>query len=159
MAMVRMDGKGRVLIPKKIREHLGMSVNEVVFVYAFEGLIYMRKAKIEGGPVLENIEGLGLTALATSNEPRHSRELVIWALSRRPVMTFRQLRSVLRKRRGKMSSQGTWKMLRELKENGQVKKLTQNEYIIHPDWIKAVRRFCEVVEQRQEAFKVFRQVE
>lgn len=155
MAMVRMDGKGRVLIPKKIREHLSMSVNDVVFVYAFEGLIYMRKANIDGGPVLENIEGLGLKALAPSNEPRHSRELVIWALARRPVMTFRQLRSVLKKGRGNMSCQGTWKLLRELLEDGQIKKLAHNEYVINPEWIKAIKRFCEVVEQRQKAFQVF----
>lgn len=68
MAIVRMDGKGRVLIPKKIRERLGMSVNEVLFVYAFEGLMCMRKASMDSGPVLEDIRRLGLSALAPSNE-------------------------------------------------------------------------------------------
>ena len=38
-------------------------------------------------------------------------------------------------------------------------QLARSLKFAHPDWIKAVRRFCEVVEQRQEAFKVFRQVE
>ncbi len=155
MAIARMDGKGRVVIPKKIRERSGMSVNDVVFVYALEGLVCMRKARLDGGPVLENIEGLGLTALAPSREPRHSRELVIWALVRRPMMSFRQLRSVLKNRRGGISNQATWKLLRELMEEGQIKKLATNEYVINPEWIKELKRFAEVIEERQKAFQVF----
>jgi len=155
MAMVRMDGKGRVLIPKKIRASLGMNEKEVFLIYAMENVVYMRRANINGGTVLENINGLGLTALAPSNEPRHSRELVIWALARRPVMTFRQLRSVLKRWRGNMSYQGTWKLLREMLEDGQIKKLGHNEYVINPDWIRDLKRFGEVVEQRQRAFEVF----
>jgi bifunctional DNA-binding transcriptional regulator/antitoxin component of YhaV-PrlF toxin-antitoxin module len=155
MAMVQMDDKNRVLIPKKVREHLGLNKREVFLIYTMENVVYMRRAGKIGGPVLENIEGLGLTALAPSKEPRHSRELVIWALARRPVMSFRQLRSFLKKQRGNMSCQGTWKLLRELLADGQIKKLAQNEYVINPEWIKSIKKFCEVVEQRQRAFEVY----
>ncbi|MBN2331045.1 MAG: hypothetical protein JXC85_04455 [Candidatus Aenigmarchaeota archaeon] len=68
MAMVQMDGKGRVLIPKKMRESLKMGVNVVLFVYAFESVVFMRKVSTDNKSVLESVERLGLTALAPSNK-------------------------------------------------------------------------------------------
>lgn len=48
-----------------------------------------------------------------------------------------------------------WKSPGEKREEGQIKKLGHNEYVINPEWIRDLKKFGEVVEQRQEAFRVF----
>ena len=64
MAMIRMDGKGRVVIPKRLREQLGMAANEVLFAYTFESLLFIRKVSADKKSVIESVEKLGLAAPA-----------------------------------------------------------------------------------------------
>ncbi len=58
MAIARLDGKGRVVIPKRIRERIGIKENSAVFVYACESLVFLRKVDMDKESVLESIRRL-----------------------------------------------------------------------------------------------------
>jgi len=59
MAIARLDDKGRVVIPKRMREKVGIHENSTVFVYTFENLVFLRKVDMDKAPVLESIRRLG----------------------------------------------------------------------------------------------------
>ncbi len=94
-----------------------------------------------------------LPTLSPFGQPRNSRELVIWGLAQMGFMTFRQLRALIRRSRGQISHQGTWKLLRSLIEDGQVAKLARGEYTINPEWIEELRRFCDIIEEKHKVFQ------
>jgi len=58
MALARLDNKGRIVIPKKIRDKLGISEKSAVFVYTFEDLVFLRKVDMDKASVLESIRRL-----------------------------------------------------------------------------------------------------
>jgi len=58
MAIARLDGKGRVVIPKRVRDSVGMSKKSAVFVYSFESLVFLRKVDVDKASVLESIRRL-----------------------------------------------------------------------------------------------------
>ncbi len=59
MAMARLDDKGRLVIPKKLRDSVGISENSAVLVYTFEKLVFVRKVEMDKESVLESIRRLG----------------------------------------------------------------------------------------------------
>jgi len=63
MALVRMDDKFRVVIPKKLRESAGISEKSSMFLYTFEDIVLLRKVDTENGKFLggiEKLKGLGV---------------------------------------------------------------------------------------------------
>jgi bifunctional DNA-binding transcriptional regulator/antitoxin component of YhaV-PrlF toxin-antitoxin module len=58
MALVRMDNKFRVVIPKKLRESIGIFKRTSLFVYTFESLIFIRKVEADKAQILESVEKL-----------------------------------------------------------------------------------------------------
>ncbi len=58
MAMVRMDNKFRVVIPKRLRESIGIFKKTSLFVYTFESLIFIRKVEADKTQILESVEKL-----------------------------------------------------------------------------------------------------
>ncbi len=58
MAMVRMDNKFRLVIPKRLRESIGIIKNTSLFVYTFESLIFIRKVESDKTQILESVEKL-----------------------------------------------------------------------------------------------------
>jgi len=58
MAMVRMDNKFRVVIPKRLRESIGIFERTSLFVYTFESLIFLRKVETDKARILESVEKL-----------------------------------------------------------------------------------------------------
>jgi len=58
MAMVRMDNKFRVVIPKRLRESIGIFEKTCLFIYTFESLIFLRKVNPDKASVLESIKKL-----------------------------------------------------------------------------------------------------
>jgi AbrB family looped-hinge helix DNA binding protein len=59
MAMAHLDSKGRVVIPKRVRDKVGISEKSAVFVYAFHDLVFLRKVDMDKASVLESIRRLG----------------------------------------------------------------------------------------------------
>jgi len=59
MAMARLDDKGRVVIPKRLRDSVGISEKTAVFIYTFETLVFIRKVDSDKKSVLESISRLG----------------------------------------------------------------------------------------------------
>ena len=59
IAMVRLDGKGRIVIPKRLRESVGISEKTAVFIYTFESLVFIRKVEGNKKEVLESLSRLG----------------------------------------------------------------------------------------------------
>ena len=59
MAMARLDDKGRVVIPKRLRDSVGISEKTAVFIYTFENLVFLRKVDVDKESVLESIRRLG----------------------------------------------------------------------------------------------------
>lgn len=59
MAMARLDSKGRVVIPKRLRDSVGISEKTAVFIYTFESLVFIRKVEADKTSVLESIRRLG----------------------------------------------------------------------------------------------------
>jgi len=98
-----------------------------------------------------------LPTLSPLGQPRSSAELVVWALANRPVMTLRQLRSVIRQSRG-ISHQGVWKLLHGLMEDGVVTKVIDGKYSLSRQWIRDLRRFCAIAELNQQAFEIDEEV-
>jgi AbrB family looped-hinge helix DNA binding protein len=58
MALVRIDDKFRVVIPKKLRESAGISEKSSMFLYTFEDIVLLRKVDTENGKFLSDIEKL-----------------------------------------------------------------------------------------------------
>ena len=58
MALVRLDMKNRLVLPKRIRERVGIRAGDVLFVYSFEKLVFLRKADVDNKPVFEGIRRL-----------------------------------------------------------------------------------------------------
>jgi AbrB family looped-hinge helix DNA binding protein len=46
VALVRVDDKCRLVIPKRVRQKAGLSPETAVFVVAFGGLVFLRKADV-----------------------------------------------------------------------------------------------------------------
>jgi len=59
MAMARLDDKGRVVIPKRLRDRGGIREKSAVFIYTFENLVFLRKVDVDKESVLESIRRLG----------------------------------------------------------------------------------------------------
>lgn len=59
MAMARLDDKGRLVIPKRLRDSVGISEKTAVFIYTFESLVFIRKVEGEKKGMLESISRLG----------------------------------------------------------------------------------------------------
>ena len=59
MAMARLDDKGRLVIPKRLRDSVGISEKTAVFIYTFESLVFIRKVEADKTSVLESISRLG----------------------------------------------------------------------------------------------------
>lgn len=58
MALVRLDSKGRIVLPKRIRKKADLNVSDVLFVYAFGKLVFLGRAEIDNKPVLESTRRL-----------------------------------------------------------------------------------------------------
>ena len=58
MAMVRIDDKGRVIIPKRLRENVGLDNRDYCYIYTFESLVFLRKVDLDKGSILESIDKL-----------------------------------------------------------------------------------------------------
>jgi len=58
MALARLDNKGRVVIPKRVRDKLGISEKSAVFVYTFENLVFLRKVDVDKASVHESTRRL-----------------------------------------------------------------------------------------------------
>jgi len=59
-ALVRMDDKFRIVIPKRLRKTLGILNSTCLLVYGFEEFIFLRKAEFDRGIIsdsLRRIEG------------------------------------------------------------------------------------------------------
>ena len=59
MALARLDSKGRVVIPKRLRDSVGISEKTAVFIYTFESLVFIRKVDMDKASVLESVRRLG----------------------------------------------------------------------------------------------------
>ena len=59
VAVVKMDGKFRVVIPKRLRERAGISGETNLFVCASGSLIFLKKVDPEKFGVLKNMEKTG----------------------------------------------------------------------------------------------------
>ena len=55
IAIACLDDKGRVCIPKMLRESAGIDVRQPLFIYAFQNVIFLRKADIDESSVLEMV--------------------------------------------------------------------------------------------------------
>jgi AbrB family looped-hinge helix DNA binding protein len=58
VALVKLDAKGRLVIPKKIRSNAGIEIGNMLFVYTFEKLVFLRKAEIDHKPVIKTLRRL-----------------------------------------------------------------------------------------------------
>ena len=58
-ALVHIDRKGRLVLPKRIRNKLGINASDVLFIYTFEKLVFLGRAEIDNKPALESIRRLG----------------------------------------------------------------------------------------------------
>jgi bifunctional DNA-binding transcriptional regulator/antitoxin component of YhaV-PrlF toxin-antitoxin module len=58
MAMVKMDDKFRVVIPKRLRESIGIFEKASLFAYTFESLIFIRKVESDKAKILESVKKL-----------------------------------------------------------------------------------------------------
>lgn len=56
--MVKMDDKSRVIIPKRVRETAGIAEKCMFFVYAFEDLVFLRKADVDKSSIIRSLEKL-----------------------------------------------------------------------------------------------------
>lgn len=98
-----------------------------------------------------------LMTLCPLGQPRSSAEIVVWALAKQPVMTLRQLRSIISRSRD-ISHQAVWKLLRGLMEDGVVSKVADRRYSLNRQWIRDLRRFCAIAELNQQAFEIDEEV-
>jgi hypothetical protein len=89
-----------------------------------------------------------LPTLSAFGQPRNSREGIIWVLADRPFLRFQQLHRAVRRLLGRrISTQGLFKLLTELIDDGQIKRFSRGLYGINPAWITQLRAFCEVMER------------
>jgi len=99
-----------------------------------------------------------LTTLSPFGEPRNARELIVRALAERGSLTFRQLQNAVRNLGRPMSSQGLWKHLRILMEDGQVERVAQGAYRIRLRWIKDLRTLCGIMERSHQAHQIYEEI-
>jgi AbrB family looped-hinge helix DNA binding protein len=58
VALVKLDAKGRLVVPKKIRSKAGIENGDVLFIYVFGKLVFLRKAEVDHKPVIETLRRL-----------------------------------------------------------------------------------------------------
>ncbi len=56
IALIRIDGKNRVTIPKRIREVADLAEKDCCYIYAFENLVLLRKAEIDNKSVIKSLK-------------------------------------------------------------------------------------------------------
>ena len=52
-ALIHMDGKSRIVIPKRMRERLGIQGRTPLLLYAFEGILFARVCRKGESPLLD----------------------------------------------------------------------------------------------------------
>ena len=59
MPLTRVSHKFQVVIPKEVREHLGITKGDTLEVYGRDHELIMKKSKVEKPFSLKNLKGLG----------------------------------------------------------------------------------------------------
>jgi len=57
-ALVRVDSKFRIVIPKRLRKSVGVLEKTNMYIYAFENFIFLRKADFDKCAIIESIRNL-----------------------------------------------------------------------------------------------------
>ncbi len=159
MALVSLDNKSRIVIPKKVRDRAGIiEENAHLLMFAFDNMVLLQKTDLNELLVLDRITGLRPTAFCPMSRPNNLRELVICLLADRHGMTLRQIHLAIRRSRGKISYQAVWKLVYGMTQDGQIKRVPHNKYVINPLWIKGLRSFCNIIEQNHKNFQIDEEV-
>ena len=59
VALVHLDMKNRLVLPKRIRNKVEIRAGDVLFVYGFEKQVFLKKANIDRKQAIESIRRLG----------------------------------------------------------------------------------------------------
>ena len=89
----------------------------------------------------------GPPSLNPFNSPGNAREVILQILCDRESASSRKLFFAVRRAGFSMSMQGFYKHLNMLLEDGQVIKPERNRYRLNPEWIRALRAFCDIAER------------
>ena len=88
-----------------------------------------------------------LLTMSMLGEPHGVRDLILMFLAERPYMTSRKLHRTIRRSGASVSYQAVYKQLKRLVEEGEVIRCNHVEYSINPEWIEALRGFCDIMER------------
>jgi bifunctional DNA-binding transcriptional regulator/antitoxin component of YhaV-PrlF toxin-antitoxin module len=150
VGLVTMDEKGRVVIPRKVRRKAGINGKQVLLVIGRKNVVFIKRVDLAEPYCSDATSTLALMSLQPVGRPRTARELIVWSLGNQPVLTFRRIRNFIRRSRGRISYQGMWKALRDLRNEGVVSRLGGSEYTLNREWLRGVRSFVDAIEQRQQ---------
>ena len=95
-----------------------------------------------------------LLTMSMFGEPYGVRDLILMFLAERSSMTFRKLHRAIRRSGACVSYQAVYKQLQRLIEEGEVIRCNHVEYSINPEWIEALRGFCDIMERNVNGFDV-----
>lgn len=91
--LVTIDGKGRVVIPKKLRKIVGITEKTPLLAVATHKDIRLSPVEVRES---EGLKALRAPTFNPWGEGRSVRELIIGLLAERQVMTLRQLKTAAR---------------------------------------------------------------
>lgn len=154
IGVAKVDGRGRVLLPKSVRRRVGLSEKTALLVVGYDNRVFLKKADISEMHIFEDIGGLALASLHPSGERVGVREALICSLANQKAATCMKLYNVVRQLKAKVSYQAVWKMLQSLVEQQQIKRIGKNRYAINPEWIARLKRMCGVVEENGKDFEI-----
>lgn len=158
ISVAKVDGKGRVLLPKSVRQRARLSEKTALVVVGCDNGVFLKEADISEMHIFEDIGGLALASLHPSGERVGVREVLISSLANQKEATCMKLYNVVRQLKAKVSYQAVWKMLQSLVEQQQVKRIGKNRYAINPEWIARLKRTYGMVEENLKALEIEEEV-
>jgi len=146
VALARVDEKCRVVIPKRVRSRAGIKARTVVLATGSDSVVFLKKVRLVESPLADPNGGLVVPTVSPFRRPDGVRDLIIWALAQRRVLSSRKLYNIVKRSRGRISFQGIWKQLQHLMQEGVVLRVGLRQYTLDKRWLDQLRIFCDTAE-------------
>jgi len=151
VALARVDEKCRLVVPKRVRDRAGIKARTVVLATGSDSVVFLKKVRLVESALADPGGGLWVPTVAPFHRPDGVRDLIIWVMAQRHVLSCRKLYNIVRRSRGRVSYQAVWKELQRLMHEKVVLRIGARQYTLNRRWLDQLRRFCDTVEDNHRA--------